>query len=104
MDMELTRHRFIINCLNFKTAAKDICIHGLGWISVTGKGECTFDVIAPKGVEVSLRNPLMPFEANYKVLNKVRGKTVNLERWTMRKRQRINCEWQSHTENKLLLD
>jgi hypothetical protein len=43
-------------------AAADITLTGLGWVAVTGAGVATVRVSVPKGVTVSLRPPLMPFD------------------------------------------
>eukprot|EP01114_Cavostelium_apophysatum_P020786 TRINITY_DN7059_c0_g1_i1.p1 TRINITY_DN7059_c0_g1~~TRINITY_DN7059_c0_g1_i1.p1 ORF type:complete len:640 (-),score=123.01 TRINITY_DN7059_c0_g1_i1:11-1930(-) len=45
------------------SAAADIVISGLGWVSVTGVGTFKFKVFAPEGVAVNLRTePLLPYE------------------------------------------
>jgi len=46
----------------YKQATMDIVISGLGWVSVTGKDRWHIDVHAPRGVDVSTRNPLLLFE------------------------------------------
>ncbi|KAG5175010.1 P-loop containing nucleoside triphosphate hydrolase protein [Tribonema minus] len=47
----------------WRRAGPDIVLSGLGWISVTGAGECAVKVTAPKDILVLTRDPLMPFEA-----------------------------------------
>jgi len=46
----------------WKEAAADIAIRGLGWVSVTGAGLGTLRVTVPKGVGISVRPPLMPYD------------------------------------------
>ena len=41
----------------------DVVLAGLGWVAVTGHGEVKIRVLAPEGVGVMQREPLMPFEA-----------------------------------------
>jgi hypothetical protein len=71
-----------INCEGYKEAARDVCVHGLGWVSVTGNGECTLEVRTPEAVGVTDRKPLMPFEARIERAVSKTTKTANLERWT----------------------
>eukprot|EP00953_Heterococcus_sp_UTEX-ZZ885_P001989 1588-Heterococcus_DN1.PRE.6 len=47
----------------WKRAGPDVVLSGLGWVSITGAGECLIKVTAPKDVLVMTRDPLMPFEA-----------------------------------------
>lgn len=43
----------------------DIVLPGIGWVAVTGPGECKITVTAPKQTVVSLRPALLPYEAKY---------------------------------------
>jgi ribosome biogenesis GTPase YqeH len=45
-----------------KQAFTDICISGLGWVSLSGVGRMKFKVYAPEKLKVFIREPLMPFE------------------------------------------
>ena len=36
-----------------------------GWVAVTGCGDCVVEAHAPEGVEISQREPLMPYEAKW---------------------------------------
>lgn len=45
-----------------KQAIRDICISGVGWVSITGVGKMIFQVWAPEKLVVSDREPMMPFE------------------------------------------
>ena len=45
-----------------KRSVADICISGMGWISITGVGEMTFKVFCPEKLKVFIRDPMMPFE------------------------------------------
>lgn len=38
---------------------------GLGWVAITGCGPCVLEAHAPEGVEITLREPLMPYEAKW---------------------------------------
>eukprot|EP01124_Arcella_intermedia_P028244 TRINITY_DN5696_c0_g1_i1.p1 TRINITY_DN5696_c0_g1~~TRINITY_DN5696_c0_g1_i1.p1 ORF type:complete len:498 (-),score=136.94 TRINITY_DN5696_c0_g1_i1:95-1588(-) len=49
--------------LGWREAFVDIVYHGIGWISVTGKGNIKVRAWAPPKVMVSDRQPLMPFES-----------------------------------------
>lgn len=71
-----------LNCSDYKVAARDVCVHGLGWVSITGKGECTLEVRTPEAVGVTDRAPLMPYEAKFERAISKTTKTANLERWT----------------------
>jgi hypothetical protein len=46
-----------------RRACMDVVLAGLGWVAVTGHGEVKIRVLAPDGVGVMQREPLMPFEA-----------------------------------------
>ena len=41
----------------------DIVIAGLGWVTVTGVGQCTVRVRVPEGTTVGTRPALLPFES-----------------------------------------
>lgn len=58
-------HRFELKGTGWNEACADIVFHGLGWVSVTGCGECVVEAQAPEGVSVTMRDPLMPFEAKW---------------------------------------
>jgi len=46
--------------------ATDLVLPGLGWISVTGSGECSVAVSVPPGVEVSSREPMLSGAEHYR--------------------------------------
>jgi hypothetical protein len=46
----------------WKEAAADITLTGLGWVAVTGAGRVQIRISVPKGIGVSVRPPLMPFD------------------------------------------
>ena len=52
---------------SWRRAFADICVSGLGWLSLTGgvrdQQRCRFVIHAPPGVGIYIRPPLMPFEA-----------------------------------------
>jgi len=62
-------HRFTIQGNGWMEAAADVVIHGLGWVCITGGGvnspDLEIEVKVPKGVSVSVRKPLMPYEARW---------------------------------------
>lgn len=53
---------------NWSKAAVDIVFAGLGWISVTLKGNCKVQPWYVEGCVVGERNPLMPFESHLGIL------------------------------------
>ena len=55
-------HMFDVQGAGWKEAAADICLTGLGWVSVTGAGTASIKVSVPKGIAVSVRPPLMPMD------------------------------------------
>lgn len=81
-----------IECDKFNKSSKDIAIHGLGWISITGSGPCKFEVWAPEEVGVTLRSPLMPFEADSSKLIKTKHKFINLEKWNTGRLSKIDSD------------
>lgn len=44
-------------------ASTDIVIAGLGWVSVTGVGDCVVKVTVPGCTSVSTRPAMLPFES-----------------------------------------
>ena len=59
---EFEEHVLTVEGSGWKEAAADISLTGLGFISVMGAGTATVKIVVPKGIRVSLRPPLMPFE------------------------------------------
>ena len=59
---EMEEHVINVEGVGWKEAAADISLTGLGWVTVTGAGDATVKVSVPKGVGVSLRPPLMPYD------------------------------------------
>lgn len=59
---ELEHHDVEIDGAGWKEAAADITLRGLGWVSVTGAGTAQVRISVPKGIGVSVRPPLMPFD------------------------------------------
>ena len=53
---------FDIQGAGWKEAAADITLRGLGWVAVTGAGKAQVKISVPKGVGISVRPPLMPFD------------------------------------------
>jgi len=46
----------------WKEAAADITLRGLGWVAVTGVGMAKVRISVPRGIGISVRPPLMPFD------------------------------------------
>jgi hypothetical protein len=59
---DFEEHVIDVEGVGWKESAADIALTGLGWVSVTGAGTATVKVSVPKGIGVSLRPPLMPFD------------------------------------------
>lgn len=59
---EFEEHVVDIEGVGWKEAAADISLMGLGWVAVTGSGKATVKVSVPRGIGVSVRPPLMPFD------------------------------------------
>jgi hypothetical protein len=59
---EFEEHNIVVEGTGWKEAAADITLTGLGWVAATGAGTAQVRVRVPKGVGVSLRPPLMPFD------------------------------------------
>jgi len=59
---ELEHHDIEVDGAGWKEAGADITLRGLGWVAVTGAGTAKVRVSVPKGIGVSVRPPLMPFD------------------------------------------
>ena len=59
---EFEHHDVEIDGAGWKEAAADITLRGLGWVSVTGAGTAKVRISVPKGIGLSVRPPLMPFD------------------------------------------
>lgn len=59
---EFEYHEIDIEGSGWKEAAADITLRGLGWVSVTGPGTAKVRIGVPKGIGVSVRPPLMPYD------------------------------------------
>ena len=59
---EMEEHVVEVEGTGWKEAAADITLRGLGWVAVTGAGSAKIKISVPKGVGVSVRPPLMPFD------------------------------------------
>eukprot|EP00578_Thalassiosira_sp_NH16_P013664 CAMPEP_0181116492 /NCGR_PEP_ID=MMETSP1071-20121207/21986_1 /TAXON_ID=35127 /ORGANISM="Thalassiosira sp., Strain NH16" /LENGTH=793 /DNA_ID=CAMNT_0023200753 /DNA_START=287 /DNA_END=2668 /DNA_ORIENTATION=- len=55
-------HEIDIEGEGWKQAAADITLRGLGWVAVTGAGTAKVRVGVPKGIGITVRPPLMPFD------------------------------------------
>ena len=86
-EPEWETHTIELNCTTKEKATKDFVIHGLGWVSVTGFGICSFEVRVAKGVGFNIRDPLMPFEAKPELVQFTKGKTLNSEKYRRKMEQ-----------------
>ena len=59
---ELVSHSIEIEGAGWKEAAADIALTGLGWVAVTGAGKAKLRISVPKGIGISVRPPLMPYD------------------------------------------
>lgn len=59
---EFEEHVVDIEGIGWKEAAADIALTGLGWVAVTGAGTAKVKISVPKGIAVSVRPPLMPYD------------------------------------------
>jgi len=59
---EFDSHTIEIDGAGWKEAAADISLTGLGWIAVTGAGRAKLRISVPKGIGISVRPPLMPYD------------------------------------------
>ncbi|CAJ1327962.1 unnamed protein product [Effrenium voratum] len=57
--------RFELTGNGWDEACMDIVFPGLGWVAITGCGDCVVEAHAPEGVEVMSREPLLPHEAKW---------------------------------------
>lgn len=59
---EFEYHEIDIKGEGWKQAAADITLRGLGWVAVTGAGIAKLRIGVPKGIGLTVRPPLMPFD------------------------------------------
>lgn len=59
---EFEYHDIDVQGDGWKQAAADITLRGLGWVAVTGAGTAHVRIGVPKGIGISVRPPLMPFD------------------------------------------
>ena len=59
---EFEEHVVDIQGMGWKEAAADIALTGLGWVAVTGAGSAKVKISVPKGIGISVRPPLMPYD------------------------------------------
>ncbi len=65
---------------SWRSAATDLVISGLGWISITGTGPCKIRVTAPKGTAMNQREALLPYEASHSTAKFTGGKILKRSR------------------------
>ena len=65
---EVQEHEIDNDDGNWQKASTDIVFSGLGWISITMKGQAKVRTWYPEGCRVGTRPPLMPFESKLGVL------------------------------------
>jgi len=59
---EFEYHEIDVQGEGWKKAAADITLRGLGWVAVTGAGTAKVRIGVPKGIGITVRPPLMPFD------------------------------------------
>ena len=59
---EFEYHEIDVQGEGWKKAAADITLRGLGWVAVTGAGVAKVRIGVPKGIGITVRPPLMPFD------------------------------------------
>jgi len=59
---EFEHHDIEVDGAGWKEAGADITLRGIGWVAVTGAGTAKVRVSVPKGIGISVRPPLMPFD------------------------------------------
>lgn len=59
---EFEYHEIDVQGEGWKQAAADITLRGLGWVAVTGAGVAKVRIGVPKGIGITVRPPLMPFD------------------------------------------
>ncbi|KAK1749197.1 YqeH family GTPase [Skeletonema marinoi] len=59
---EFEYHEIDVKGEGWKQAAADITLRGLGWVAVTGAGVAKVRIGVPKGIGITVRPPLMPFD------------------------------------------
>ena len=67
---------FVVEGEGWRKAGTDVVIAGLGWISVTGSGNCRIRVRVPQGTKVDIRPALLPFEASRSTASFSGGRVV----------------------------
>jgi len=65
---------------SWRSAATDLVISGLGWISITGTGPCRIRVTAPHGTSMNQREALLPYEASHSTAKFTGGKILKRSR------------------------
>jgi len=73
---EFDSHVIEIDGAGWKEAAADITLTGLGWVAVTGAGVAKVKISVPRGIGVSIRPPLMPFDVWEVAASYTGGKAV----------------------------
>jgi ribosome biogenesis GTPase A len=73
---QFEEHEVRIAGRGWNEAAIDLVLPGLGWIAVTGAGECTVGVSLPRPVRVVTREPLLPEESWKKSASKFTGTKI----------------------------
>jgi 30S ribosome assembly GTPase len=70
---------------SWEKAGSDIVIPGLGFVTVTGPGKLKVRVTVPEGTEVTLRQPLLPYEAKHTTAKYSGGRIIKKSKKAGRK-------------------
>ena len=73
---EFESHVVTVEGNGWSEASADITLTGLGWVAVTGAGTATVRISVPRGIGVTLRPPLMPFDLQDSTARYTGGRSV----------------------------
>lgn len=104
------RREFCVTGNSWDSSSLDIAASGLGWFGVGIKGEAALGVWTYEGVDVVLRNSLLPYRANNfevagftvsKIVSKA-DQASNKQRQNEKKRKQSNQKASAPVESSLL--
>ena len=83
---EFVEQEFHVRGRGWNEAAVDLVLPGLGWVAVSGSGDCTVGVSLPRGVSALAREPLVPHENKKKSYAKFTGAKLRDARGNTKRR------------------